>query len=388
LSYRPLVLTTAAALYVSTVRNLTRGDGGYRTRNILLVRLDAVDRTVDGDVLRAGYDAVLRGAQALPGAESVALTFDAPVLQDAGMWTSIETPGSIDARKWTTRLNLVSTRFLSTAGIGLTAGRDFASSDDASAPAVAIVSEAFERRHYAQRSALGQTVLLGRGPTAKSVLIVGVAQNAGYDKMAGTSTNLRTLESEILYQPLSQAASAPTGMTLIVRTAGDPLDLAPAVRRFVEQGRLLRAGRVAGLGQLLDDDSSRERFAAALATGFGIIALILTSMGVFGILWFYVSRRTREIGIRMAMGARPADAMLLVLRQSMTMTVIGLALGLPLAIGAAWTVRAQFYGVGPADPLVLLGSSMLLAAIAVVASVVPIRYATRVDPLVALREEG
>jgi ABC-type antimicrobial peptide transport system permease subunit len=125
-----------------------------------------------------------------------------------------------------------------------------------------------------------------------------------------------------------------------------------------------------------------------LAIGFGVIAMILAGVGVFGVLWFHVSRRTKEIGIRMALGAQRADALRLVLRQSFVMTGIAVGIGLPLAVAAAWLLRAQFYGVGATDPRALLGSAALLSAIAIVAGVVPSQRASRVDPLIALREDG
>jgi ABC-type antimicrobial peptide transport system permease subunit len=192
----------------------------------------------------------------------------------------------------------------------------------------------------------------------------------------------------MIYMPMAQYPFKLNAMTLIIRTPGDPIDLVAPLRHLNDESSQIQIRRMTGVGQLLDDAASRERFAAALATGFGLLALILTAVGVFGVLWFHVSQRTKEIGIRMALGAQPADAMRLVLRQSLSMTAVAVALGLPLAVACAWVVRAQFYGVKPAEPLALIGSASLLTAIAIVASVVPSRHAARVDPLVALREDG
>ncbi|HEY4219105.1 MAG TPA: ADOP family duplicated permease [Gemmatimonadaceae bacterium] len=382
-----IVLTTAAALYVSTVHNLTRDDGGYRTRQVLLVRLQARDRDLDRSALRSDYESVLRDANTVPGVERAALTFDAPVLQDGEMPTRVNPPDGIGEQQ-PTRINPVSDGFLSAAGVGLVAGRDFTASDDEHNAPVVIVSQAFARHFFGRGSPIDRTIYVGYKSDVKPLLIIGVAHDAGYDKMVGLGTNLRTLESEILYEPIAQDKYLPSTMSMIVRTTGDPLGVAPSIRRLVLAHASLDIYSVTSLGQLLDDSASRERFAAALATGFGFIALILTAIGVFGVLWFNVSQRTKEIGVRMALGAQRSDAVRLVLRQSFIMTAIAVAIGIPLAIGCAWTVRAQFFGVGPTNFPTLLGSSLLLAAIAMIASLIPCQHAARVDPLVALREDG
>jgi predicted permease len=382
-----IVLTSAAALYVSTVRNLTVGERGYHSRDVLFARLDALELSGDPAALQTAYDEVLRRARDIPGVEAAALTFNAPVLQDGLTVSEVTMPGSRDDGKISVRENIVSAGSFAASGIGLVSGRDFAPGDGQRAPPVAIVSQSFERKHYGRSSALGRTILIGYGSQPQTARIIGVAHDAGYDRLAGLGTDLRTMVSDILYQPLSQVSRTPPVMTLILRTAGDPLDAAPFVRRLSDALPSIRFIRIAGVGQLLDDAASRERFAAALATGFGVLALVLTAVGVFGVLWFHVSLRTKEIGLRMALGAQRADAVRLVLRQCVAMTAIAVVLGVPLAIGAAWVIRAQLYGVRPTDPKSQIGAVALLTAVGIAASIVPARRAAAVDPLTALRDE-
>jgi ABC-type antimicrobial peptide transport system permease subunit len=253
-----------------------------------------------------------------------------------------------------------------------------------------IVSRSFERAHYGNRSALGQTIFIQKGRTTTlSARVVGVARDAGYDRMlSGQGSDLRNLDDEMLYQPTAQYPFPMALSTLVVRTTGDPMSIATSVRHLADDLPLIHVERVSGIGQLLDDAASRERFAAALATSFGALALMLTAVGVFGSLWFHVTQRTKEIGIRMALGAQAADAVRLVLRQTLVMATIAVAFGVPLALACAWMVRAQLYGVKPADPLALIGAAALLTATAIAASVIPSRRAALVDPLIALREEG
>jgi ABC-type antimicrobial peptide transport system permease subunit len=168
----------------------------------------------------------------------------------------------------------------------------------------------------------------------------------------------------------------------------DPVSLAPMVRQAISgtEPRLV-IKRIASVGQLLDDALARERFAAALASLFGIVALALAAIGVYGVIANGVARRTAEIGIRMALGATPADALWLVMRQTLAIAGLGLAIGLPLAMAAGRAVESQLYDVGASDPRVVAFAVLALAAAAVTAGLVPARRAANVDPAVALRAE-
>jgi ABC-type lipoprotein release transport system permease subunit len=218
----------------------------------------------------------------------------------------------------------------------------------------------------------------------KLVRVVGVANDAQY-------WDLHSDPTVIYYLPLAQRDSligTPSELAVAIRTSRDPVSLAPAVRRAIARvapGVTIR--RITSVGQLLNDALARERFAAALGALFGAVALTLAILGVYGVIAYNVSRRTAEIGVRMALGATPAAAVWLALRQALVFAGIGLAIGIPLALAASRAVASQFYGVEPGDPKVMASAACVLACCALLAAVVPGRRAARVDPAVALRSD-
>jgi len=225
-------------------------------------------------------------------------------------------------------------------------------------------------------------IVLGpAGPRAMQLRIVGVARDAHYD-------DLRAPPTEIFYAPLAQLPEGLNRLVLSVRTTGDPVALAPAVRRAIDG--VAPGIRVRGLSsfeQALNEALARERLAAGLATLFGAVALSLAAVGLYGVVSYNVGRRTREIGVRMALGARPADAQWLVVRYALGMTVAGVLVGVPLALAASSAVRAELYGVEARDPASLAGAALVLVVVGVFAGLVPARRAANVDPVEALRGE-
>jgi ABC-type lipoprotein release transport system permease subunit len=189
------------------------------------------------------------------------------------------------------------------------------------------------------------------------------------------------------YAPLAQTGEIPL-LVLSVRSAGDPALLAPSVRRELDRiAPGIRVVRLISFEQAMNSELARERLAAGLAALFGAFALALAAIGIYGVVAYSVTRRTAEIGIRMALGARPADALWLVVRQTMVITVIGVAVGVPLAFLAARAIGAQLYGIGATDPRAMIGAVAILGVAGAVASVVPGRRAARIDPVEALRGE-
>jgi len=376
-----LVLVSAAALFVATLRNLRQFDGGYKTSRVLLVNLDARQTSWESRGLRPLYPDIVARVGALPGVEQVAVGTTMPLFggrsrsrfavpgyqpasdEDMGAWNNSVTPG-----------------FFATTGIGLRAGRDFDTGDTETSEPVVIVNESFAKRFLAGRNPIGATVTLLNWRPARQARIVGVANDARY-------YDLRAPAEEWYYMPLTQSGGGP--LYIALRTAGDPVALAAAVTREIDAvvpG--IRIRRLGGIEQVLNDALSRERLSAALATLFGIFALGLATVGLYGVVSYNVSRRTAEIGIRMALGATTRDALWLVLRQTLTMMAIGLAIGVPLAFAASKAIGAQLYGIDANDPRAMFSAALLLAIAGGVASVVPSRRAASVDPAAALRAEG
>jgi predicted permease len=381
-----LVLISAAWLLVATTRNLTRGAGGYGSRDVVLGQVSAHEI---GDTVTNGTEviAALRDDLVhLPGVVGAAYSYNAPLMQDGLAQFRIELPGSMIAGPFFARLNNVSSDFFRVSGAGMASGREFTDDDDAKSERVAIVSQAFERRYYPGRSALGMLIVT-TGTNRENIRIVGVARDARYDRMAGVAIDLRNPETEMFYLPFAQTRMSVRVATMIVRSDLDPATLIQQFRRTVAQRTTMTVERITTVGAWLDDGASRERFSAALATAFGALAVLLSAIGVLGVLAFQVARRTKEIGVRMALGAQRRDTVGLVVKQTLGMLGASLLVGVPCAAATAWLVRSQLYGVAPWDVRALVAGAIVILLAGLAASVVPSYRAACVDPLVALREE-
>jgi predicted permease len=377
-----LVLVCAATLFVATLRNLKQFDGGYGSTRILLARIETRGTAYEKGGIMPFYEEILNRARVTPGVSRVAMASAVPVFGGRSMRDQIRVPGyepapDEDVSSW---YAAVTPDYFATTGIGLESGRDFDDRDGATAEKVAIVSQTFARHYFAGRNPIGGSIVLGDGATATSMRIVGIARDARY-------ADLRSPPTEIYYTPVTQSGGWPF-LVLAVRTSIDPETVAPALRRQIrEVAPALRTMGLTSVEASLDDALARERLAAALATLFGSLAVSLAAVGLYGVVAYNVSRRTQEIGVRMALGARPRDVTWLVVRQTLIMTGIGIVIGVPLALVAARAIGAQLYGVGASDPRAMLGAATLLVLVGAAASVVPGGRAARVDPSEALRAD-
>jgi putative ABC transport system permease protein len=300
-----------------------------------------------------------------------------------GRWsiTPVTVPGYVPAADddMNVSLDALTPGFLEAAGIPLVAGRDFADGDGPTAGNVAIINAALVRRFFGTRDPIGVTIRVG-SDSGIALRVVGVARDTRY-------RDVRVPAEPMVYVPVRQSGTWPF-LVAIVRTTADPTTVARQFRNEITAfvpGVRLRAMQT--VEDALDQSLSRERLAAGLATLFGALALGLAAVGLYGVVSYNVTRRTSEIGVRMAMGARPVDVVRLILRGSMVMVLAGLAIGLPLMIAGGRAIAALLYGVGSHDFL-LLGSAMaVLAAVGIAASALPALRASRIDPLVALRSE-
>jgi predicted permease len=277
------------------------------------------------------------------------------------------------------RVNVVTPGYLEALAIPLLAGRAFTAADTPSSPRVAIVSRALANRLWPGADPIGRTLTDGRDNAAT---VVGMVPDAVYGDV------LERDAPPFFYVPLAQ--SYESGVTLHVRpAAGDPLGLLPAVRRVVREAdaRLVVNGPLR-LREIFNRSIAQERMMAILVGLFSAIALLLAAIGVYGVMSHLASERTAEIGIRLALGARPFTILSLVAADGIRLLAIGGALGLAAAIAGRRYVESQLFGVTPADPLTLVTACALLAAIGLVACLIPARRAMRVDPIVALRVRG
>jgi len=314
---------------------------------------------------------------ALPGVDSAALTQNVPL----NIGGTSDTSGDIEgyAPKPHEEIVLfyssVTPGYFTTMGIPVLQGRAFTEADNADAPAVAIINETMAQRYWPGRNPVGGHIRQG----GRTLTVVGVVRSGKY-------LSLGEQPRAFMYYPLAQAYAP--GMVLVVKTAGDPDAVLPAIRRVA---RGLNADvplfDVRTIAEHLDIALFMQRLAATLLGLFGVLALLLATIGLYGVVAYAVSQRTQEIGIRMALGAGPGQVMRLILREGMALTLAGCAVGLLLAAGVTRVFASQLVGVDPLDAVSFGGTAIVLALVALVASWLPARRAARVDPLSALRCE-
>ena len=380
-----VVLVTSAALLLQSYWRLRQVDPGFRHDAVLSADLQLPSaRYAYGPATSRFFVRLQQSLQALPSVHSAAVAYDSPLTSN---WIdSFRIAGELPTEEsLAATLRIASPSYFRTVGLDVVSGRAFTEDDDMGRPGAAIVNEAFVARYLTGRPSLGR-VLETTTPHAidermpERFEIVGVVRNV---KFLGPDTP----DEPAFYLPARQF---PVGdMTLLVRpTAGEPLALASAVRSAVwELDPNLPLGNLTTLSRLSTEATAAPRFNALLLGAFGAAALVLAALGIYGVLSHDVSRRTREIGIRMAIGARASSVLALVLRQSTTWAVIGVALG---AVGSVLTTRllaSLLYGIEPGDALTLAAVSGLLLATSLAASYVPARRASRLAPTVALRHD-
>ncbi len=278
--------------------------------------------------------------------------------------------------------NWVSPHYLSTMGIPLIAGRDFTPADSATSGRVAIMSESAAKRFFPGREAVGSPFGFGSGDVKPEIEIVGVAQDAKQNEV-------RSKNVPFVYQPETQNVSPMlSNVTYYLRTQQDPLTIAPLLRNEVaELDPNLPVFDIHTMNEIVDNNLFAEHFVASMSEGFAVLAALLAALGIYGVLAYLVVQRRREIGIRMALGAETRHVRRLILREVGFMVIIGAAVGLPAAYGLAKVSESLLFGVRAEDPWIYVADIALSALVALVACYLPVRRATRVDPLVALRYE-
>jgi predicted permease len=372
-----LVLLIVAGLCVQSLRSTTSGALGFDRQHVLAVTLDAGPRGYSAERAGAIRSGILDQLARTPGVQGAAFTQIVPLTlsSNADLFTT-EGSGGLD-RRAQLDLNAVSPGYFATVGIPLRAGRDFTAADDAGAPLVAIVNETLAREMAGTASPVGRTIR--RGNEGRIYEIVGVAADASYVS-AGESPR------PFVYLSLAQQEGAVP--TLLVRGAGTPDALAPAVRRVVAAvDPDLPVAAAEPLSQVTAAAMLPARAAGALLGICGILALLLAAIGIFGTASYMVRQRTREIGIRTALGAPSRAVVWLVCRQTLRWTAVGTILGAAAAAGASRIVASLVPGVDGVDPLLLVATAGLLSATAVAATAGPALKAVRIDPLVALRAD-
>jgi predicted permease len=273
----------------------------------------------------------------------------------------------------------VAPNFLATMEIPLLLGRDLTPQDNQQAPKVAVVNQALAQHFFPNQNPLGRRINILE---VRDVQIVGVFRNAKYFGM-------RTAIPRLLYLPyLQNQDGPPSRMTFAVRTVGDPITATAAIRQAVQSiDRNLLLDGIRTQNELIARGFAKERLFASLSSFFGLLALALVCIGLYGVMSYTVAMRTHEIGVRMALGAQSGDVLRMVLRESLLLVLAGTLIGLAAAWATTRSIAGMLFGLTPTDPLTLALATLLLLAVSVLASWLPARRAARVDPLAALREE-
>jgi predicted permease len=377
-----LLLLVGAGLFVTTLKNLKKLNPGFEVNNLLSFTVDPTLSDYDKNRAKLFYRQLDEKLSGLPGVHSVALSVVTPLSFDE--WDNTMTvegyaakPGE-DMNPYT---NYVSPHFFDALKIPIFEGRSFTDRDILGAPKAAIVNQTFARRYFGKQSAIGRRIGMGGDPGTKTdIQIVGVVRDTKYQTM-------REKIQKQVFIPYLQNDWA-NEMTVFVRTTSPPEQMFTAFRLAVKQldSNLPIYNMKTELRQV-DDVLVVERLAAALSIVFGALATILAAIGLYGVMAFLVARRTREIGVRMALGALSRDVLWLVLREVLTVTGLGILLGLPVALIAARLISSQLYGVSSSDPVTVFLATFGIVLVAALSGYLPARRAVRVDPVKALRYE-
>jgi predicted permease len=375
-----LLLLVGAGLFLRTLINLRNLPSGFNEENVMLFAVDPSATGLKGDDPR--LPALLRDVEesvrAVPGVQGAAFSF---FVFHQGQWSSrVATANeAISSARINVRNNVVGPDFFKVMGIPLVVGRGFTTADTASSQKVAVISEEMARRIFPNESPLGKRFGIDGPKSMNDFEVVGVVRDAKYG----------SLTEQIRPMAYYTHSQRPQSLgNFVVRTLGPTERVISQVRQTIRQvNRDLPIDDVVTLEDHIGRSLVQQKLIARLGTFFGLLALLLACIGLYGLMSYAVARRTNEIGIRIALGAKPAVVLWLILREVLTLVVIGLALGLAASLATTKTAETLLFGLKPNDPLTIVGASLLLFAVAVMAGFLPARRAARVDPMTALREE-
>jgi len=377
-----LPLLVGAGLLVRTLLNLQRVDLGYPKDNLITVTIDAQAAGYAPARQGDAFDALLARVSAVPGVAAASFS-------NNGLFGGSDNGDEIEVEGYTRKgdgdrgssYDAVGPQYFSTLGVPIVLGREITDQDRASSTPVCVINETFAKRFFDGRHPIGLHVTQRYAEQSHTYQIVGVARDSRQNRLRGRI-------EQRFYTPASQPAASISAISFIIRPRGDAGAVLAAVRRTLQEGEpRMPIARTSAVIASIDRRLSQERMVAQLSLAFGIVAALLTALGLYGILSFGVARRTHEIGLRKALGAGHATLMSMIMRETGWLLVGGLAAGGLLSYFAARLIASRLFGLTPADPASLALAIGGLSAVAVLAAWLPAWRAARVDPLVALRQE-
>jgi predicted permease len=377
-----MLLLTGAVLLSRSLNRILAQDAGFDRTGLLILSTDPLAAGYSGPRLIAFYDTLLEQLRRLPSVEAASLSWYAPISDDDGSWT--QTVGVDGAAPQTDEgrrvyFNAISPDYVRAVGIRVVRGRDFNARDTAFSARVVIVNESLVSRLFGNSDPIGRRLTVGLNASRQDLEIVGIVRDVKYQRLEEPAR-------AIAYLPCAQLAEYLAGSNLMaeIRETGD-VDVRPVVSREVRALDAIVPFRLQTVDDRIADSLVKERVMAQLAGVLGLCALILACAAVYGLLAYAVSRRTNEIGLRLALGASRATVLWSVLRESLAVAAVGIVLAAPIAVALGRFIRALLFEVTPLDPTSLVGSAVLLLTIAAGAGLLPARRASRIDPVHALR---
>jgi predicted permease len=378
-----LMLLVGAGLFLRTLRNLEKENLGFESSKLLLVQFIPEAAGYLPPQLSNLYDNILQRVDALPGVRSATLS-SVPVI-NPGQWGSpISILGYAAKRDETVDAvgNFVAARYFETVGIPVLLGRPIGPQDTATSSKVVVVNQTFANEYFPGDDAIGRSFTIADPRVPGTWQIVGVVRDAKY-------SSAREAPQRVIYLPLVQIAGPHAyAHSLQVLTVGDPARVGEEVRLALAQvDPNLAVLKMETIRQQVNHLVDQEQLISQLCAWFAVLALLLTSIGLYGVMTYNVARRTHEIGVRMALGAQNREVQWMILRESLLLLGIGVLLGVPATMAATRLVGAQLFGLSPSDPPTFVAAILAISIVALLAAYFPARRATRVDPMVALRDE-
>jgi predicted permease len=378
-----LMLLIGAGLFVGTLRNLRAQDLGMDRKRVLLVWTAPGQTGRQGAALANFVQNVQERLSAVPGVLSASMSNHGPLEggdEFGGMSEFVKIPGQPPKPGMLTMRVAIAPGFFETAGMPLFAGRGFTERDSDKSPLVVVINESMARFFFGDRNPVGQHMAMSPVDTGFPYEIVGVVADAKH----GSPRDRRGIE----YVPYRQIVGLMRTMCIELRAAGPPAGIAARVRQELRAlDPNLPVLRIDTLEEQLDDVLAQERLIATLSVAFSALATLLACLGLYGVMSYMVVRRTNEIGIRMALGARRGDVLSMILKETLELVLAGTVIGVPVALMTTRLIANRLFGVSAGDPITIGGVVLLVYVVAALAGFLPAQRASRVDPLVALRYE-